>query len=136
MSEYGVIQWTIRPNLADLYRRVSAPAQREFLHKIGRGVVTQGRDNIAAKGWRGFGRQIADGMNEKVHVLRRKPLEYLYSFGSGGRLAGQFYGTHSIETDRSGNIYTTETYEGKRVQKFRYVGMGNPTGDVGVAWPQ
>lgn len=79
---------------------------------------------------------VADGMNEKVHVLRRKPLEYLYSFGSGGRMAGQFYGTHSIETDRSGNIYTTETYEGKRVQKFRYVGMGNPTGDVGVAWPQ
>ena len=79
---------------------------------------------------------VADGMNEKVHVLRRKPLEYLYSFGSGGRMAGQFYGTHSIETDQYGNIYTTETYEGKRVQKFRYVGMGNPTGDVGVAWPQ
>ena len=77
-----------------------------------------------------------DGMNEKVHVLRRKPLEYIYSFGSGGRMAGQFYGTHSIETDAAGNIYTTETYEGKRVQKFRYVGMGNPSGDVGVPRPE
>ena len=79
---------------------------------------------------------VADGMNEKVHVLRRKPLEYIYSFGSGGRMAGQFYGTHSIATDSQGNVYTTETYEGKRVQKFRYTGMGNPTGDVGVPRPQ
>ena len=79
---------------------------------------------------------VADGMNEKVHVLRRKPLAYIYSFGSGGRMAGQFFGTHSIETDSSGNIYTTETYEGKRVQKFRYVGMGNQMGDVGVPRPQ
>ena len=79
---------------------------------------------------------VADGMNEKVHVIRRKPLEYIYSFGSGGRMAGQFYGTHSIATDSQGNVYTTETYEGKRVQKFKYVGMGNPTGDVGVPRPQ
>ena len=78
---------------------------------------------------------VADGMNEKVHVLRRKPLEYIYSFGSGGRMAGQFYGTHSIAVDSQGNVYTTETYEGKRVQKFRYTGMGNPMGDVGPPHP-
>ena len=79
---------------------------------------------------------VADGMNEKVHVLRRKPLQYIYSFGSGGRMAGQFYGNHSIAVDSQGNVYTTETYEGKRVQKFKYVGMGNPMGDVGVPHPQ
>jgi DNA-binding beta-propeller fold protein YncE len=79
---------------------------------------------------------VADGMNEKVHVLRRKPLSYIYSFGSGGRMAGQFYGNHSIAVDSRGNVYTTETYEGKRVQKFKYVGMGNPMGDVGVPHPQ
>ena len=79
---------------------------------------------------------VADGMNEKVHVLRRKPLEYIYSFGSGGRMAGQFYGNHSIAVDSQGNVYTTETYEGKRVQKFRYTGMGNQMGDVGVPHPQ
>lgn len=44
---------------------------------------------------------VADGMNEKVHVLRRKPLEYIYSFGAGGRMAGQFYGNHSIEIGRA-----------------------------------
>ena len=78
---------------------------------------------------------VADGMNEQVHVLRRSPLEYIYSFGGGGRMAGQFYGTHSIEVDSQGNIYTTETYEGKRVQKFQYIGMGNPMGNVGILHP-
>ena len=78
---------------------------------------------------------VADGMNEKVHVLRRKPLEYIYSFGSGGRMAGQFFGNHSIAVDSSGNVYTTETFEGKRVQRFNYKGMGNAKGDVGVPWP-
>ena len=43
----------------------------------------------------------------------------LYSFGDGGRQPGQFYAVHSITTDSKGNIYTTETYRGQRVQKFR-----------------
>jgi hypothetical protein len=51
--------------------------------------------------------------------------------------AGQFFGVHSIATDSKGNIYTTETYEGKRVQKFVYKGMGPvPAGDQGVPWPR
>ena len=80
---------------------------------------------------------VADGMNEKVHVLRREGLEYIYNFGDGGRMAGQFYGTHSIATDSQGNIYTTETYEGKRVQKHTYMGMGPaPSGSIGVARPE
>jgi hypothetical protein len=52
-------------------------------------------------------------------------------------MAGQFFGTHSIATDSQGNIYTTETYEGKRLQKHTYMGMGPaPSGSVGVARPQ
>ena len=78
---------------------------------------------------------VADGVNQQVHVLRRKPLEYIYSFGSGGRMAGQFFGNHSIAVDSSGNVYTTETFEGKRVQRFNYKGMGKAKGDVGVPWP-
>jgi hypothetical protein len=43
---------------------------------------------------------------------------------------------HSIATDSQGNIYTTETYEGKRVQKFVYQGMGEVTRmNMGPAWP-
>ncbi|MCY4633317.1 MAG: hypothetical protein OXG04_02205 [Acidobacteria bacterium] len=78
---------------------------------------------------------VADGVNQQVHVLRRKPLEYIYSFGSGGRMAGQFFGNHSIAVDSAGNVYTTETFEGKRVQRFKYKGMGSASGDTGVPWP-
>jgi len=79
---------------------------------------------------------MTDGVNEKVHVIRREGLEYVYNFGDGGRTPGQFYGAHSIATDSRGNIYTTETYEGKRVQKFVYRGMGPaPSGSVGVVRP-
>jgi hypothetical protein len=60
----------------------------------------------------------------------------LTNFGGGGRQPGQFYGVHSIATDSRGNIYTTETYEGKRLQKFVYMGMA-PVREVdqGVPWP-
>ena len=78
----------------------------------------------------------ADGVNEKVYIIERDSLEVLTSFGDGGRQAGAFYGVHSIATDSAGNIYTTETYEGKRLQKFVFKGIGPVTAlDQGVVWP-
>ena len=79
---------------------------------------------------------MADGMNERVYIIERKTLKLLTDFGDGGRQPGQFYGVHSIATDSKGNIYTTETYEGKRVQKFVYKGTG-PVREKsqGVLWP-
>jgi len=79
---------------------------------------------------------LADGFNKKVHIILRETLEVLTSFGDGGRQPGQFFGVHSIATDSKGNIYTTETYEGKRLQKFVYKGVGPVTSkDQGVLWP-
>ena len=79
---------------------------------------------------------MADGVNEKVYVIDRREMEVISSFGDGGRQPGQFYGAHSIATDSSGNIYTTETFEGKRVQKFVYKGEGPiRAGNQGVVWP-
>jgi len=79
---------------------------------------------------------VADGKNMKVYVMDRRRLQILTSFGDGGRQPGQFFAVHSIATDSEGNIYTTETYEGKRVQKFVYRGMGTVTErDQGVVWP-
>ncbi len=43
--------------------------------------------------------------------------------GEGGRYPGQFYAVHSIAVDSRGNIYTGETLEGKRLQRFVYQGM-------------
>jgi DNA-binding beta-propeller fold protein YncE len=79
---------------------------------------------------------LADGRNMKVHIIERLSLTELTSFGDGGRQPGQFYGVHSIATDSKGNIYTTETYEGKRLQKFVYKGLGPVTKpNQGTVWP-
>ncbi len=79
---------------------------------------------------------LADGKNMKVYIMDRQSLEILTSFGDGGRQPGQFFAVHSIATDSQGNIYTTETYEGKRVQKFVYKGLGPVTTmDQGTVWP-
>ncbi|MBO0861521.1 MAG: beta-propeller fold lactonase family protein [Chloracidobacterium sp.] len=66
---------------------------------------------------------VADGHDKKVFILRRDTLEVVTSFGEGGRLPGQFYGVGSVAVDSKGNVYTGETYEGKRVQKFVYKGL-------------
>lgn len=80
---------------------------------------------------------IADGVNQRIHVGVRETLEPLYTFGQGGRYSGQFFGAHSIAEDSDGNLYVTETYEGKRIQKFVYMGMGPaPSGNQGAPWPE
>jgi DNA-binding beta-propeller fold protein YncE len=80
---------------------------------------------------------LADGSNEKVYIILRDTLEILTSFGDGGRQPGEFYAVHSIATDSKGNIFTTETYRGQRVQKFAYKGMAPVTKkDQGVVWPK
>ncbi len=61
---------------------------------------------------------VADGQDQKVFVLRRDSLETVGSFGGGGRWPGAFYAVGSIAVDSKGTIYTGETYEGKRVQRF------------------
>jgi len=80
---------------------------------------------------------MADGNNMKIRILRRDTLEELTSFGDGGRQPGQFYAVHSIAVDSKGNIYTTETYEGKRLQKFAYKGLRAVTRkEQGTVWPR
>ncbi len=84
---------------------------------------------------------LADGQNMKVYIIDRASLEVLTAFGDGGRQPGMFFAVHSIAVDSDGNIYTTETYEGSRIQKFVYTGMGpvppgaEGTNSQGVLWP-
>jgi len=80
---------------------------------------------------------LADGSNEKVYVILRESMEVLTSFGDGGRQPGEFYAVHSIATDSKGNVFTTETYRGQRIQKFLYKGLAPVTKkDQGVVWPK
>ncbi|MGE3579736.1 MAG: hypothetical protein AB7I25_14875 [Vicinamibacterales bacterium] len=67
---------------------------------------------------------VVDGMNQKVWILLRDSLETIGSFGYGGHYGGAFNAAWVIATDRSGNIYVGEGWESKRVQRFRYTGMG------------
>ncbi len=79
---------------------------------------------------------VADGENSLIHIMQRDTLEELTAFGDGGRQPGQWNGVHNIATDSQGNIYTTETYEGKRIQKFTYKGLGPVTKQYqGTVWP-
>jgi DNA-binding beta-propeller fold protein YncE len=79
---------------------------------------------------------VADGMNMKIWVLDRASLDVLSSFGDGGRVPGTFYAVNAIATDSKGNLYTGETYEGKRVQKFIYKGLGPAVMNAGPVWPR
>jgi DNA-binding beta-propeller fold protein YncE len=78
---------------------------------------------------------LADGKNERIYIIQRDTMEILTNFGDGGRQPGQFFAVHSIATDSKGNIFTTETYEGRRLQKFVYKGIGPVAKEQGVVWP-
>ena len=79
---------------------------------------------------------LADGKNQKVYIMQRDTMQILTSFGDGGRQPGQFFAVHSIATDSKGNLFTVETYEGRRLQKFVYKGIGPVSKlDQGTVWP-
>ncbi len=80
---------------------------------------------------------VADGMNARIYVLDRQSLDVLTSFGDGGRQPGQFLGVHSIAVDSKGNLYSVEAFEGKRIQKFTFKGVGPVAGPaLGTLWPR
>jgi DNA-binding beta-propeller fold protein YncE len=66
---------------------------------------------------------VPDGTNQQVYILERKSLRLVSAFGGAGHWAGQFYGAHNLAVDSKGNLFITETYEGKRVQKFVNLGQ-------------
>ena len=67
---------------------------------------------------------INDGTNQLIYVLDRQTLEIVSTFGGAGHWAGQFYGAHNLAVNSKGDLFITETYQGKRVQKFTYAGLG------------
>ena len=65
---------------------------------------------------------VADPVNGHIHVLDRKTLELLDSFGERGVESGELGGVHHIATDSQGNLYTAEVLDMRRVQKFVFTG--------------
>ena len=79
---------------------------------------------------------IADGKNSRIHIVDRQTMQEVSDLGTGGRYPGEFQAVHSIATDSHGNLYATETYEGKRLHKFVYMGIGDAPRHQGAAWPK
>jgi DNA-binding beta-propeller fold protein YncE len=70
---------------------------------------------------------INDGTNQLIYVLDRQTLEIVSAFGGAGHQVGQFYGAHVLAVNAKGDLFIGETYEGKRIQKFTYTGLGTPS---------
>ena len=62
-----------------------------------------------------------DGSNNQFRVVRRSDGEVVGTYGRFGRNAGHFYGIHNVAIDSRGNVFTTEVYEGKRIQRWKVV---------------
>lgn len=60
----------------------------------------------------------ADGGNEQILLMDRHVGTILSKFGQPGRQAGQFTFLHTVSKDSKGNLYTGETINGRRIQKF------------------
>jgi hypothetical protein len=70
----------------------------------------------------------ADGGNEIVHIMSRVMGTILSEFGAPGLQAGQFTFLHSVALDSKGNLYTGETINGRRIQKFTHTECNNGNG--------
>jgi DNA-binding beta-propeller fold protein YncE len=66
---------------------------------------------------------VADGHNERVHILDRQTLAEIpgSAFGHVGPYPGQFVNIHVIASDSKGNLYIGDG--GGRFQKFVYTGI-------------
>ncbi len=68
--------------------------------------------------------------NEQLWIMDRnvKPVPAIVGgFGAHGRNAGNFVTLHGLAVDSKGNLYTAETVDSGRVQKFV------PTGTISTA---
>ena len=69
---------------------------------------------------------VADYENGQMHILDRKALTALGSFGTLGEAPGEFLGLHTVAVDSKGNLWTAETQPkpvGSRVQRLVFKGM-------------
>jgi hypothetical protein len=69
-----------------------------------------------------------DGGNEIMHTMDRLLGTIVANLGQPGHQAGQFTYLHSNTVDSKGNVYTGETINGRRAQKFVHVECNNGNG--------
>jgi hypothetical protein len=69
-----------------------------------------------------------DGGNEIMHTMDRMLGSIVSDLGRPGHAAGEFTFLHSNTVDSKGNVYTGETINGRRIQKFVHVECNNGNG--------
>jgi len=70
-----------------------------------------------------------DGGNEIMHTMERASGAIVANLGQPGHEPGtQFTFLHSNSVDSKGNVYTGETINGRRIQKFTHVECNNGNG--------
>lgn len=122
ISHDGLVYVCDRTNdRLQVFRKDGAFVQEAFIAKetLGSGSVWDIGFSVDPRQQFAF---VNDGTNQQVYVLDRKSLKVLSTFGGAGRWAGQFYGAHNLAVNSKGDLFITETYEGKRVQKFVQAG--------------
>ena len=67
---------------------------------------------------------VADGVSEKVWILRRGDMEIVGSIGHAGHWGGAFSMAHNLGVDSANNLYVSESAGGHRIQRFLYRGTG------------
>ena len=71
---------------------------------------------------------VASRSPARLWILDRKTLTPLDSMGRNGIAPGEFYVMHHMNVDKAGNLYVTEVQDGRRVQKFKFMGYKNTPG--------
>ena len=80
---------------------------------------------------------IADGRNQKVRIFDRQSLDRADQLRRGRALSRSVLRDAQHRDRLEGQHYTTETYQGRRVQKFIYKGLGPVTKkEQGTVWPR
>jgi hypothetical protein len=75
-------------------------------------------------------------MNERVHIVDVDAGTVLTTWGVGGRQPSEFRELGGIVVDEDGNVYTAEDGQGRRIQKFTFLGNGAVTAEhQGPLWP-
>jgi len=72
----------------------------------------------------------------ELHIYDRQSLTELTNFGEAGTTGPVLFDGTASPSTRRATLYTTETYQGRRVQKFVYKGLGPVTKkEQGTIWP-
>jgi DNA-binding beta-propeller fold protein YncE len=66
---------------------------------------------------------VINEIDEQINIVDRASGQVLGSFGRPGHQVGEFMHAHTMALDSKGNIYVGESVDGRRVQKFKLVGI-------------